>query len=55
MTAYNLHIPGVMSARELPLTSPEVAEAKRKRREQLDEIRRRRRERYKRFLARFTP
>ncbi len=55
MTAYTLHIPGVMSASELLLRSPEAVEVKRKRRELLEEIRRRRRERYKRFLARCKP
>lgn len=57
MTVYNLHIPGVTTARALMLTttSSQVAETKKRRQEVLKEIRRRRAENYKRFLAHNKP
>lgn len=54
MTAYNLHTPGVTSGLEIT-KSPEAIAARAKRQHFLEEIRRRRRERYKHFLARFQP
>jgi hypothetical protein len=54
MTAYKHHIPGVTIAQESSGT-PAALEAKRKRRELLEQIRRRRAENYKRFLARCKP
>jgi len=50
MTAYNLHISGVKPC--LAITrSPDALEAKERRKAQLEEIRRRRREQYKQFLV----
>jgi hypothetical protein len=54
MTVYKHHIPGVFTGLEITKT-PAALEAKQRRRELLDEIRRRRRERYKAFLARCKP
>lgn len=54
MTAYKFNVPGVTTAQEITRT-PGIEEAKRKRRELLVEIRRRRAQMYKRFLARCKP
>ncbi len=55
MTAYNLHIPGVTTAGALLTRTPAAVETKTRRQKLLQEVRRRNRERYKRFLARHKP
>ncbi len=54
MTAYKHHIPGVTTGLKINATTAAL-EAKERRKAQLEAIRRRRAERYKRFLARKNP